>query len=434
MQYPRILLISAAALNNKSGTGVTLSNLFKGWPAECLAQVYGGIDAPDEPIRAWKLGLEDVPGDRLGRGLGELFSLKLVRPKMRSLSASPCTASQTSVRAGLSAWADLLRYRIPPTLWDAISAFAPQLILSNLGSIRQIQLTTVLAEKLGVWVVPFFHDDWPSTMYANNAMTAGPRLVLKSKLNRCLRQSPTGFGNSHAMAREYTVRYGRPFEAFTNCTEVGKYEPPVTHGDDVNFTYVGGLGLGRWKSLSDVVEAIVGARQQGTKAILNIYGPEQDLSLLPASLLSSGAVRIGGSVSGEDAARAVSQSDVLVHVESFEQAMRDYTRLSFSTKLPLYMAAGRPVLAYGPDEGASCRYVREHGFGIVVMEPAVPRLVAAITHLCASEELRASLGRSAWKRALEEHSSSGMRARFRDVITAIAEVPRPTERKRRYQL
>ena len=107
---------------------------------------------------------------------------------------------------------------------EAISNFAPQLILSNLGSTRQIQLTTCLAEKLGVWIVPFFHNDWPSTMYADNAMTAYPKLVLKSKLNRCLRLAPTGLGNSDEMAREYSVRYGRRFHAFTNCVEIGEYE------------------------------------------------------------------------------------------------------------------------------------------------------------------------------------------------------------------
>ena len=228
MQYPRTLLISAAALNGTSGTGVTLSNLFKGWPSECLAQVYGGADGPDEPILAWRLGLGDVPGDRLARRLGEIVSFNLARPNMRSLSTSPCIGKQTSMRAGLSAWADLLGYRIPPTLWNAISNFAPQLILSNLGSTRQIQLTTCLAEKLGVWIVPFFHDDWPSTMYADNAMTAYPKLVLKSKLNRCLRLAPTGLGNSDEMAREYSVRYGRRFHAFTNCVEIGEYEQPVT--------------------------------------------------------------------------------------------------------------------------------------------------------------------------------------------------------------
>lgn len=429
MQYPRTLVVSAAALNSKSGTGVTLSNLFKGWPAECMAQVYSSPDGPDEAIRAWRLGPEDVLADRAARRLAARLSLKQARPAARSLSATAGTGNQVSARRRLSAWADLLAYRIPTALWDAIQSFAPRVILANLGSIRQIQLTIDLAEKLGIWVVPFFHDDWPSTMYAGNGVTAYPRWVLKSKLERCLRLAPAGLGNSDAMAREYSVRYRLPFHAFTNCAEIGEYEPPVAHAGDVEFTYVGGLGLGRLKSLADVADAISIARRQGTRAILNIYAPVADLSLLPARLLNSDAVRIGGSVSGEAATRAIRRSDVLVHVESFDQALRDYTRLSFSTKLPLYMAAGRPVLAFGPDEGASCRYVREHGFGRVMTEPGVPQLAAAITELCASEELRASLGRAAWQRAMEAHSASGMQMRFRTVMTAAAELPRPPARK-----
>jgi len=424
-RYPRTLVISAAPLNERSATGVTLGNLFRGWPQDRLAQVYCSSGQPDSNIccNFWGLQRNDVPADRLLRGIvGRLARFRsdgLSRPTR----TAPGIGSRKTMRARLSAWADLAPIKGPTGFWSWVRRFGPDVIVSNLGSIRQIRLTSSVAEELTVPVVPFFHDDWPSTMYNGDAMVVFPRRALTWELDRCLRLAPVGIANSEEMAREFTDRFGRQFHAFMDCVEVGEYWSPVAGDHEVSFTYVGGLHLDRWRALGELAQAITVARERGSKARLAVYSPDADIALLPERVLKSNCVTIGGSVSGDAMVNVLRQAGVLVHVESFDPAIRDYTRLSFSTKLPLYMSAGRAILAYGPPEGASVRYVGDNGLGVVVREKATEQLLSAVVRLSADAELRDGFGQAAWLLAKEKYTGDRMRDRFQTLLQGVAELP-----------
>jgi glycosyltransferase involved in cell wall biosynthesis len=314
----------------------------------------------------------------------------------------------------------LAEFELPDGFWPWVRSFDPQVILSNLASIRQTRLTSRVAEELRVPVVPFFHDDWPGTMYAADRLVAIPRRMLMAELARCLRSSTVGIGNSEEMAGEYAARFGLPFQAFMNCVDVGEYLPKGTVDDTLNFTYVGGLHLGRSAALHDIAMAIGTACEAGAKARLIVYAPTADIALLPDRLVNSKAVTIGGSVSGDAMQEALRRADVLVHVESFDCAIRKYTRLSFSTKLPLYMSVGRPILAYGPAEGASIRHVARKNTGIVVSEKGVKYLVPALVRLSTNAGLRDEYGRAAWRQAKDLYAADQMRDRFGGVLTEAA--------------
>ena len=40
MNYPRVLVISPVKFNQETGSGVTMGNLFRGWPIDCIAQIH----------------------------------------------------------------------------------------------------------------------------------------------------------------------------------------------------------------------------------------------------------------------------------------------------------------------------------------------------------------------------------------------------------
>jgi glycosyltransferase involved in cell wall biosynthesis len=114
------------------------------------------------------------------------------------------------------------------------------------------------------------------------------------------------------------------------------------------------------------------------------------------------------------------RANVLVHVESFGSAERQYTRLSVSTKIPQYMSAGRPILAYGPGDVASCQYVQDSSSGVVVGRQDRQDLTDALRRLCADADLRARLGRQGWLTAIDKHNAETVRERFRAVLAGAA--------------
>ncbi len=417
---PRVLVISAAAINGNSGTGVTLGNLFRTWPTDKLAQIHSDTVGPDTSIcaRDWRLSPGDVPAYGLAKTIVELFR-KVASPKTRELPQMPLGLNRCRLRTAATAWLDLIPYNLSLSFWQWLRTFSPEVVLSNLASIRQVRLTLSVVRQCDCSLIPFFHDDWPSTQYAGSRLTVYPRKVLVELLRQCLSRAPVGMGNSHAMAVDYTRRYGIPFEPFMNCVPVPQWVPEPPTPTQIRFVYCGGLGLGRALCLQDVAHAIQQAVGRKVKPELVIYAPERDLLQHRAAFASNPAVRLGGSISQQRMPEAFRAAHVLVHVESFEPYHRAYTRLSFSTKLPGYLAAGRPILAYGPPEQASVEYLRGTG-AVVVTEPNSPDLRLQIQRLCEKEPLRRELGQRSWRTAFEHHEADRVRERFKAVLCRAA--------------
>jgi glycosyltransferase involved in cell wall biosynthesis len=133
-------------------------------------------------------------------------------------------------------------------------------------------------------------------------------------------------------------------------------------------------------------------------------------------LNNTSALRLGGTLSPEEISRALLAADVLIHVESFDPDVQQYTRFSLSTKVPQYMAMGRPILGYGPGNIASIEYINHNNIGIVQDRPNKQELVKAIRQLASSEEQRRFWGRRGWEIAKEKHFNNRVREHFREVL------------------
>ena len=234
-----------------------------------------------------------------------------------------------------------------------------------------------------------------------------------------------GLGICDAMAAEYSQRYQRRFDAFMNPVEVIP-EYPVSEKevigtiDPVRFVYIGGLHLSRYENLKDIGNVICSLRKEGHNIELHIYAPSGDVMQYESFLTLDNSVRVCGTLSPNDVQKTLCEYDVAVHVESFFKKNALYTRLSLSTKIPQYLAAGLPVLAYGPADVASCRYVGDYECGKVVGERDSKALAKAIYELASNPELRLQLGRNSWNVANERHDIHKEQERFRKVLLQVA--------------
>jgi hypothetical protein len=112
-------------------------------------------------------------------------------------------------------------------------------------------------------------------------------------------------------------------------------------------------------------------------------------------------------------------ANVLVHVESFDEASQLLTRLSLSTKIPQYLMAGRCILAFGPAEGASCRYVADSGAGVAVSTDNQGALCAVLEGLLTRPELRREYAARARQTAVTRHNPVTERERFRTIVAEV---------------
>jgi glycosyltransferase involved in cell wall biosynthesis len=419
--YPRVIIIGVNPIQRVGATGITVANLFSGWDKEALAQIYLVDSEPDRNLCGNSLRL----GDRLfpvDYWIRKLFAkaIRVDHPVTRkSRAIGPASDDKLSPRVRLHliarAVSDLSPCVLPRAATRWIRDFRPDLIYSCLGDARRIKLALAASHAAGdVPIVPHFLDDWPFTLYADGRLGGVPRSIFESLLGNLFAHARLGLCIGESMAQEYKERYGLEFYDFMNCVDDDAFEEEPHLGDSepgsLVWSYVGGLHLNRWKPLTLLAQCI---SNQG--AILRIFAPVRDIFDYGSHFSGISNVEMSTLAPG-DLMRSMKTSDVLVHVESFDQAESIYTRLSVSTKLAQYLSSGKAVLGFGPAGLASLKLIEDAGAGIVVTREDRTELANAVNRIAGDTALRNDCARHSLLYASQHFRKSVVCERFRQIL------------------
>lgn len=426
---PRVLIVNGDPFNNRSATGITMTNLFRGWDPERIAQTYMFDVKPETDIcrRYYHLSKSSIPIVALLRNhsskkLSSSAAAIKTAEAAQGIVSAPSKA-RIVLKEAADAWADVIPFKLTNEFWQWVEEFKPEVIYTQLVNIRLMDLVLKIANRFSIPVVPHFMDDWPSTRYKNNTFSLLPYYLMQSRIRAVLKKSSRGMTISEMMAREYEQRYGGRFDAFMNCVDIPADPLPQRaseEGSAVIFTYVGGLHLNRWQSLKQVGETLQELKNNGVDVLGEVYAPLADIERYGQIIEMGTVLRIKGSLQPNEVMSVLQSADVLIHIESFDEEDRKYTRLSVSTKIPQYMASGRPILAYGPDDVASCRYIEDQGCGLVVGRRDKELMLQVLESMAKDSGLRNKLGRCGKALALEKHNSLIEREKFRNIIGSVA--------------
>lgn len=433
-EFPKTLIICGEPLNNATATGITITNLFKGWPRDRIAQIYTADIQPDESVcqNQFRLSNEDL------LVIGHLQKFTNGRKKRTETISirkeSPISDSNkaSKIRYLLSQGADLIPYKISKELVAWLDKFQPEVIYSTLANIRLSSLAQRISYKYDAPIVPHFMDDWITTYSSSgkSITTIINRKILVSKVVRIINSAPSAIVIGQAMADEYFERYKKRFTPFMNPVQPMNNTKALSRTSKPNnlitLVYIGGLHLSRHENIIDIANAITELYDQGLNLEFKIYTPEKDHHFL-AAIPPHPSVKLCGSADPSDVQNILEGCDVAIHVESFVDRYREYTRLSVSTKIPQYFAAGIPTLAYGPSELASCRYIQEHGCGLLVDTRQLASLRTAIGSLVQDKALRETLGINGLQTAHRFHDADKERERFRSLLSEAALKARASE-------
>ena len=169
------------------------------------------------------------------------------------------------------------------------------------------------------------------------------------------------------MAAEYARRYGHDWTWFTTLVDPDAYDPqPPPPRRTTRLVYAGGLGRDRWRALQRLADTLARwTARDGPRTQISVYCPQRDATAHRRQLEGAG-VRVHGWVPPDRLPSIFRDADLLLHVESSEGALVEYTRLSFSTKLSQYLMAGRCILVLGSERLESGRFLQRLGAGVAV--------------------------------------------------------------------
>lgn len=225
---------------------------------------------------------------------------------------------------------------------------------------------------------------------------------LQKKIEQLMKETDSIVTISDELNQAYSSRFKK--KAYTIYT--GSNMAPV---ENVNLrekirglTYMGNLAYGRFDSLkeiSDVLDEINLEQNENYKLFIytRVLSEEQK-----SVVESSNVMQYCGYVTGDDFTKALNDADVLVHVESFEPEDVDRVKNSISTKIADTLCSGKPMLAYGPKELASIRYLDNNSGACTVSNHSELKYKI---ELLISIKYRISLSNHALHLAMANHSS-----------------------------
>lgn len=431
--YPRVLLVNVQPISRRYATGITMGNLFRGWPLDRIAQIHCDDSEPDESVcpRSWRLEVEDAPMPRwLRRQAASRKSSHRIAPRVAATNETQRPQSQVSFRGwvGRAAKTAFLRYAenapysIPSEIDRAVTAFRPNVIYSCLESRRITGVALSYAQRLSVPLVPHFMDDWMTTAASppSGLLQKWARGDLERKAFRVMHAAPVRLAIGEYMTDAYERRYGYQFLPFSNCVDLDERRVITTRreGDSAfRFGFTGRLLFSRADALLDVIDALEALDAEGmvTELVLYQYEPGE---ALPDSILRSPLVRLADAREEALLETADCEIDAFLHVDTFEETARRYLQFSMSAKLPWYLAAGVPLFAYGAGELGTMRFLRDQQCAAVVdkrdrqllrsrlrdfvRDSIVRQTLGARARLVAHEHFDARVQREAFRRMLEE--------------------------------
>lgn len=410
-RFPRVVVLCDEPINKVSGGGVTMGNLFRGWPKDRLGQVWAHhrfeIDT-DVCTNYVRLGDHKIPGDSW---VPEILRRprKLVK-HLRSL-----------VRPGVR-----LNYdRVLAWVRD----FHPDVLYSQATPYPMYTwwLPRWLSRDLGVPLVNHIMDDWPAA--ARREWLPVYRQVVGSIMARHLRATfdaaVCNLAISEEMAEAFAERYDTQFRPFHNVIDLDEWSEPKedysVQGDRFDVVYLGALAENNQvHSLRDVALVIASMAEEGVAVALTVHTGDAYLGHYEQYLARLTGVSHGGRVAREDLCATLATADLLVVPVNFDEQSLAMIQYSMPTKVPEYMASATPVLVYAPGHVPAAAYAREEGWGSVVDERDPQALRRGLTELMESEDLRARLGRRGRELAVENHDARVVRRAFREVLSRAA--------------
>ena len=422
----RVLLITRECLRMDSNEGNVLLGLFSGRDAE-YANIYCKPGLPDNSLCGGYFQLTD----RM-----VLENILHGKPMGRRVQCKNDTAAAQTAEAEKRGFYDFFRRCNLPVfhaarecLWSManfhsgeldsfVRGFAPDVIFAPLCySMYVLAVQRYVISLAGCPAVTYIYDD----LYSLRQISFSPVYWLcRFRQRRHIRKTLPFYCFAYTMCAQQAREFGRyfdiPMRILPKCADAVQLPERPADGT-VRLIYAGGVYYGRDKTLSAVAGTVRALNAEGVQVRLDIYTSSPLKKAAAAALDDGQCCFVHEAIPADDLRRAYAQSDIALHVESFDKKNALITRLSFSTKIVDCLASGCAVLAACPEINAGWQYLKNTGAAYCVDKPS--EIGAAVRALVQDKVLRGEYERRARVCAMQGHDAMRIRKQLYAELSAL---------------
>jgi UDP-N-acetylglucosamine 2-epimerase len=412
-EYPKVLIFSHNCFSKTISNGRTLNNFFIDWPIDRLAQFYIYNELPGSTVCNNYFRVLDM------EALKAFCTWKTVGHKIDLLKEkiieSPYILSNYKKNS--------YKYLIRNLIWDSkrwrsnsfynwIEEFKPDIIFVQIGDYTFMhRLALEVAQKRNIPLVIYNSEDY----YFQKKISFSPLYFLykkdyKNQFRKLIAYASNNIYISDMLQQTYQREFNhRSTVIMTStdmmCEENKEKELPFT------ISYLGTLGVGRHTSLIEIAEAI---RNVMPNYFLDIYGNAPNKQI-KRELENCSGIRLKGFVSYKNVVNIMKKSSLLVYAESFKWGLKN----AFSTKIADSLACGTCLFAYGPEDTASIKYLRENEAACVVSDSS--QLETYLKEIITNKDLRRKYIINALNLAKTNHDMDINKRYFRKILMEVSQ-------------
>jgi glycosyltransferase involved in cell wall biosynthesis len=429
--YPKVLIFNETFKSNTGG-GITLSNLFKGWPKECLANA---LDAKDIS----EIHSDEICNNFYSIGSDEKKTIKIFSFLQKKYKSGPyifqsikinCQSSNNNkIRNKLVAiFFDLLhflglyhtlyQYKLSKELKIWIQTFKPDFIYAQLETLALIRFTDELVSFSGAKLCIHMMDDWPTTISKTGFLKNFWNKKIDNEFRALLQKASVLMSISIGMTEAYLERYQKKFVPFHNPIEIEDWLPYnkkdlSIKNNEIKILYAGRIGLGTSTSLLSVAAVIEELKSDGVPVTFQIQTTTKE-NLIREKLNFFSCVHINEEVNYSKLPSIFSNVDILLLPIDFSEKGIKFLRYSMPTKVSEFMISGTPILLYCSPEVSLLNHAKKHQWAYIVSENNKSVLKKQILELLVNLELRKKLSKKAIDYACKNYSSNIVREKFKN--------------------
>lgn len=403
----RILIVNNHSVKEDNSTGLTMRSIINFFNKEEVLEVYYYPITKDsgwDEIRSIKLKSNTK---FIYNNISKFYKGKIktdIKSKIIKDEINNKSSLYRNIKNIILAYDDFLEPNIDinQNALRIIDEFKPDVIYTLGASIFSLKLSYYFSVKFNIPIVLHHMDNWRETLYNNVLFMRYSRKKLMNTLEKVESRMNFGMTISDEMAHNYEQITNKNYMSLMHTVEIkNNYLEKKETPNVINFVYAGGLHLERWKALKEVESAILELNILNKQIYLNIFTKNSD-KLNYEQLFDKNTVKFHDFLPHNEVHKIYDLADILIHVESFDPNIINFTKFSLSTKIPEYLASGHPILCYAPSSIASSKYIISSKSGLSVSD--YKQLINAIKSLIEDKGLREKMGENGINTALKKHS------------------------------
>ncbi|OBS13153.1 hypothetical protein ATE49_13895 [Elizabethkingia miricola] len=417
LEKKRVLIISGEAWRDESNGGNVLTNLFTPLMDEFeFAQIYTNPQMPNNSVckRYYHISEAEVIKSFLTRKpFGNRLELLTYNTDIKSqeknisLEVSALTKLKRLNFAIFHTIQDVI-WRLSkwktPELEQFIREYNPDIIFAPMYySLFIHRIDRYVAKLTGKKVISYVSDDHLTyRQFSLSPIYWFNRFMLRRNVIKTAKYYSLLYTMTNEQKEEYEDVLKIPMKVLKKTGDFTvKPLPRINLNEPLVITYGGNLISNRQKTLGALASAIQKINKDSVKIILNIY-TQSYVDDKTKSLLHDGRSSfLNGKITMPELHEKYKESDILLHVESFDLKPRLETRLSFSTKIIDLLNAYRCVMAICWKESSPYLYLKSENAAICISD--IDLLQQELEYLLINRQTLQEYAEKAWDCGVRNH-------------------------------